>query len=159
MPARQCEGVVMLQGIGKPVRRKEDLRFITGRGRYTADIELPGQLYLAVSRSPYAHAKIKAVDTRAAAAAPGVVAVITADDLTAAGYKTIRCVWPINNKDGTPMPEPDRHVLARDKAVHVGDPVAAVIAESKNLAKDAVELLEIGYEPLPAAIGATAAVS
>ena len=148
----------MLQGIGKPVRRKEDLRFITGRGRYTADIELPGQLYLAVSRSPFAHARIKAIDTRAAAAADGVVAVITADDLTAAGYKTIRCVWPINNKDGTPMPEPDRHVLAKDKAVHVGDPVAAVIAESKNLAKDAVELLEIDYEPLPTAIGATAAL-
>ena len=148
----------MLHGIGKPVRRKEDLRFITGRGRYTADIELPGQLYLAVSRSPFAHARINAIDTTAAEAAEGVVAVITAADLTAAGYKTIRCVWPINDKDGTPMPEPDRHVLAVGKAVHVGDPVAAVIAESRNLAKDAVELLEIDYEPLPAAIGAATAL-
>ena len=148
----------MLHGIGKPVRRKEDLRFITGRGQYTADIEIPGQLYLAVSRSPHAHAKIKGIDTTAAAAAEGVVAVITPDDLRAAGYKTIRCAWPLDDKHGVAMPEPDRYVLATGKAMHVGDPVAAVIAESKNLARDAAELLDIDYEPLPAAIGAAAAL-
>lgn len=148
----------MLHGIGKPVRRKEDKRFITGHGRYTADIELPRQLYLHVCRSPHAHAKIKSIDTTVASATEGVVAIVTAQDLEDAGYKTLRCIWPLDDKNGIPMPEPDRHILAREKVVHVGDSVAAVIAESKNLARDAAELVEIDYGPLPAAIGADKAL-
>jgi len=148
----------MLHGIGKPVRRKEDARFITGNGRYTADIELPRQLYLCVCRSPHAHAKIKGIDTAVAAKTEGVVAVVTAQDLDDAGYKTLRSIWPIDDKNGIPMPEPDRHILAKGKVVHVGDSVVAVIAESKNVARDAAELIEIDYEPLPAAIGADKAL-
>ena len=115
-----------MHGIGKPVRRKEDVRFITGHGRYTADIELPRQLYLYVCRSPHAHAKINSIDTEVASATEGVVAIVTAQDLEDAGYKTLRCIWPLDDKDGIPMPEPDRHILAREKVVHVGDSVAAV---------------------------------
>lgn len=148
----------MLHGIGKPVRRKEDFRFLTGRAQYVADIELPGQLHLVVFRAPVAHATINAIDTVAAKAAEGVHAVFTAEDLIAGGVKTIRCAWPYNNKDGSPMVEPDHYCLAHRKMVHFGEPVAAVVAESKNLAADAAELIEIDYTDHPAVIGAGDAV-
>ena len=148
-----------LHGIGKPVRRKEDLRFITGHGQYTADVTLPRQLYLAVCRAPVAHARILSMDTSAARAAPGVVAVITAPDLEAAGIKCIPCVWPLGNKDGRPMYEPPHHILARDKVVYGGEPVAAVIAESALLARDAAELIEVDYATLPAVATATDALA
>jgi len=148
-----------LHGIGKPVRRKEDLRFVSGRGRYTADITLPRQLYLAVCRSPLAHADIRGIDTRAAHAAPGVVAVLTAADLDAAGYATLPCAWPLPHRDGRPMFEPDHPVLARDRVRYAGEPVAAVVAESALLAKDACELVEVDYEALPAVGTASAALA
>ena len=148
----------MLHGIGKPVRRKEDFRFLTGRGQYTADIDLPGQLHLVVYRAPVAHGRINAVNTAAAEAAEGVHAVFTAQELIAGGVKTIRCGWPYDNKDGSPMVEPDHYCLAYGKMVHFGEPVAAVVAESKDLATDAAELIELDYTELPAVIGAAEAV-
>ena len=148
-----------LHGIGKPVRRKEDLRFITGRGQYTADITLPGQLYLAVHRSPHAHARIKRIDTRAAAAAEGVITVITAADLEALGIGCIPCVWPLVNAAGEAIFEPPHPILPRDKASYAGEPVAAVVATSAALAGDAAQLIAVDYEPLPAVASATAALA
>src|SRR5690606_2738272 len=95
-----------LHGIGKPVRRKEDRRFVTGRGQYTADITLPGQLHLAVCRSPQAHARIRSIDISAAATAEGVVAVLTAADLETLGIACIPCVWPLVDAAGKAMFEP-----------------------------------------------------
>ena len=148
-----------LHGIGKPVRRKEDRRFITGRGQYTADITLPGQLHLAVCRSPYAHARIRGLDTRAAAAAPGVVAVLTPDDLQALGIGDIPCVWPLADRHGQPMCEPAHPVLPRSKVAYAGEPVAAVIATSAALAADAALLVAVDYEARPAVASATAALA
>ena len=149
----------MISGIGKSVRRKEDQRFITGSGRYSDDISLPNQLHLYVLRSPVAHAVLKSVDTTAAATAEGVVAVYTAAELERGGVKAMLCGWPVANKDGSPMVDPPRVVLASDKLAYVGQPIAGVIAESRLLAKDAAELIEFDYEELPAIVdtgGATA---
>ena len=112
----------MLHGIGKPVRRKEDLPFITGKGRYTADINLPNQLHLAVYRAPVAHAKINSINTQAALAADGVVAVIVAEDLAVGGIKIMRTVWPLVSKDGSPMRDHDHPVLATGKMAYFGEP-------------------------------------
>ena len=136
------------EGIGAPVRRKEDLRFLSGRGNYTDDINRPHQLYAYVKRSDRPHAKLVAIDTGAAAAAPGVVAVYTAADLANIGG--LPCGWQIHNKDGSPMAEPKHPVLAEGKVRHVGDPIAVVIADTRQNAKDAAELLAIEMEDLPA---------
>ena len=137
------------EGIGASVRRTEDLRFISGKGNYTDDINRPNQLYAVFKRSDRPHATIVSVDTAAALAMPGVVAVYTAADLAAIGG--LPCGWGINNKDGSPMNEPKHPVLAEGKVRHVGDPIAMVIAESKSQAKDAAEALVIELEDLPAA--------
>jgi len=144
--------------IGDPVRRKEDLRFLTGNGHYTDDINRPGQLYAVFLRSPYAHAELKGVDTKKAKAAPGVVAVYTGADLTAAGIGTLPCGWGVKNKDGSPMAEPPHPVLATGRVRHVGDPVSVVIAETKAQAEEAAELIEIDYKELPAVPSAEAAL-
>ena len=148
-----------LHGIGKPVRRKEDLRFITGKGRYTGDISLPHQLYLAVCRSPLAHANILGLDTTAAQAAEGVVAVITSGDLKRAGIGNIPCTQPMVNADGSAMYTPDHPILPTDRVVYAGEPVAAVIGESALLAKDAAELIAVEYEELPAVAEAADALA
>ncbi|MFP6682575.1 MAG: xanthine dehydrogenase family protein molybdopterin-binding subunit [Gammaproteobacteria bacterium] len=139
----------MLHGIGKPVRRKEDRRLVTGNGRYTADTTFPDQAYLVVYRSPVAHASINAIDTSAARAAAGVIAVFTAKELMADGAKNLPCEWPAINKDGSPMIEPVHPLLATNKMVYCGEPIAVVIAESRDLAKDAAELIELDYDELP----------
>jgi len=144
--------------IGDPVRRKEDLRFLTGNGHYTDDINRPGQLYAVFLRSPYAHAELKGVDTKKAKAAPGVVAVYTGADLAAAGMGTLPCGWGVKNKDGSPMAEPPHPVLATGRVRHVGDPVSVVIAETKAQAEEAAELIEIDYKELPAVPSAEAAL-
>jgi aerobic carbon-monoxide dehydrogenase large subunit len=144
------------EGIGASVRRKEDHRFISGRGNYVDDINRPGQAYAYVKRSDRPHARIKGIDTSAAAAAPGVVAVLTSTDFSAAGG--IPCGWQIHSKDGSPMAEPKHPILAEGVVRHVGDPVAVVIAESKQQAKDAAELLDIDYEDLPAVATVTDAI-
>jgi carbon-monoxide dehydrogenase large subunit len=139
------------EGIGASVRRKEDARFLSGRGNYTDDINRPGQLHAFIRRSDRPHAKINRIDTAAAAKAPGVVAVYTGADLAADNVGGLPCGWQIHNKDGSPMAEPPHPVLAVGKVRHVGDPVAVVIAETKQAAKDAAELIVIDYQDLPGA--------
>ena len=138
------------EGIGASVRRKEDHRFLSGRGHYTDDINQPGQAHAVMRRSDRPHAKVLGIDTAAAKAAPGVVAVFTGVDMDADSVGGVPCGWQIHNKDGSPMAEPKHPVLATEKVRHVGDPVAVVIAETRQEAKNAAELLEIEYEDLPA---------
>jgi carbon-monoxide dehydrogenase large subunit len=138
------------EGIGASVRRKEDARFISGRGNYTDDINRPGQLHAYLRRADRPHARINGIDTAAAAKAPGVVAVFTGADMAADNIGGLPCGWQIHNKDGSPMAEPPHPVLAVGKVRHVGDPVAVVIAETKQAAKDAAEAIVIDYQDLPA---------
>jgi carbon-monoxide dehydrogenase large subunit len=137
-------------GIGAPVRRKEDHRFITGKGHYTDDINRPGQTYAFFVRSPHAHAIIKSIDTKAAAALPGVVAVLTGAELAGDKIGNLICGWMIHSKDGSPMKMAPHPALAHGKACHVGDPVAVVIAETLAQARDAAEKVKVDYAVLPA---------
>ena len=134
--------------IGKSVERREDYRFLTGNGQYTDDITLPGQTFAAFLRSPHAHARIRAIDTAAAQAAPGVLAVFTGKDV--AGVNGLPCGWLINSIDGTPMKEPKHPIIAEHKVLHVGDQVALVVAETLAQAKAALNLIEVDYDVLPA---------
>ncbi len=144
--------------IGASVKRKEDLRFLTGRGHYTDDFNKPGQLYAYILRSTAAHARLKGVDTGAAKSAPGVVAVYTGADFTADGVVGLPCGWQIHSKDGSPMVEPAHPVLATDKVRHVGDPIAVVVAETYAQAKDAAEKIGLDLEELPAVTAVVDAV-
>ena len=146
------------EGIGASVRRKEDLRFLSGKGTYTDDINRPGQLYATIKRSDRPHARINSIDIAAAQSAPGVIAVYTGADMAADNIGGLPCGWQIHNKDGTPMAEPPHPVLAQGKVRHVGDPIAVVIAETKQQAKDAAELLDIDLTDLPAVATLGAAV-
>ncbi len=146
------------EGIGASVKRREDLRFLSGRGNYTDDINRPGQLHAVLVRSPHPHARITSLDTAAAKAAPGVAAVFTGADLAAENIGGLPCGWQVKNKDGTPMAEPPHPVLAIGKVRHVGDPVAVVIAETKAQARDAAELVSVTYDVLPAAATLEAAL-
>ena len=137
------------EGIGASMRRKEDRRFLSGHGHYVDDINRPGQLYAAMVRSDRPHARLLGVDTAAAKAAPGVVAVFTGADMQAEGVGGLPCGWVVKNKDGSPQAEPAHPVLAVGKVRHVGDPVAVVIADTRQEARNAAELVEIQYEDLP----------
>jgi carbon-monoxide dehydrogenase large subunit len=156
----------MNAGIGQTVRRKEDARLVTGRGNYSDDVNLPGQAYGAVARSPHAHALIRSIDVAPARAMPGVLAVLTGQDALADGLKRIPHLAAagtppdivLTNRDGSPVPIAPHHVLATDRVRHVGAAVAFVIAETIAAAKDAAEKVVVDYEPLPAVIDATAAV-
>jgi carbon-monoxide dehydrogenase large subunit len=139
-------------GIGAAVRRQEDQRFITGKGRYTADIERPRQAFACFIRSPHAHARIKSIDAKAATAMPGVLAVLTGAELAADKIGNLICGWMIHSKDGTPMKMAPHPALAREKACHVGDPVAVVVAETLAQAKDAAEKVQCDFEVLPAIV-------
>ncbi|HET9904469.1 MAG TPA: xanthine dehydrogenase family protein molybdopterin-binding subunit [Xanthobacteraceae bacterium] len=139
-------------GIGAAVRRKEDLRFVTGRGHYTDDISRPGQAYAVFLRSPHAHARIRGIDTAAAAAMPGVLAVLTGAELRADKIGDLICGWMIHSKDGSPMKMAPHPALAVGKACYVGDPVAVVVAETVAQAKDAAEKIVVDYEVLPAVV-------
>ena len=147
------------EGIGASVRRKEDHRFLSGRGHYTDDIHQPGALHAVMRRSDRPHARLVSIDTGAARGAPGVVAVFTGADLEADGVGGVPCGWQIHSKDGSPMAEPKHPVLAVGKVRHVGDPVAVVIADTKEQAKNAAELLVIEYEDLPAVASVRDAVA
>ncbi len=136
--------------IGQSIKRVEDKRFTTGHGRYTDDIVLPNMTYAQIIRSPYAHARINSVDTKAAAAHPGVVAIFTGKDIAEAGINGVPCGWQVDFKNGDTMNEPPHPLLVADKVRHVGDAVAIVIAETREAAKDAAELVEVDYEELPA---------
>ncbi len=143
---------------GQPVRRSEDPVLVQGRGAYTDDVNLPGQAHAAILRSPHAHGVIRNIDTAAAVAMPGVLAIYTGDDLIAAGYGGIICKPPFVNRDGSPMIKPPRPALPVDKVRFVGDPVACVIAETAIQAYDALEAIGLDIEPLPAVIEARDAV-
>ncbi len=140
----------MAKLIGEAVRRVEDRRFITGQGKYTDDIKLPGMVYAYIIRSPHAHARIKRIDVSAAKAMPGVVDVITGEDVK--DVNGLPCGWQVNFRNGDTMKEPKHPLLVLDKVRHVGDNVAMVIAETRELAKDAAEKVEIEYEVLDAVV-------
>lgn len=135
--------------IGKSMKRVEDPRFIQGKGKYVANLQLPNVAHLAVKRSPYGHAKIKSINTAAAKALPGVIAVFTGQDLIDGGVGKMPCGWNVPD-----IKVPTRWPLTVDKVRHVGDSVAVVAAESAYIAADAVDLIEVEYEPLPAVIDA-----
>ena len=138
--------------IGQPLLRREDHRFLTGAGQYTDDVVMPRQTFAVFLRSPYAHARIKSIDTTKASQADGVVRIFTGADLAEAKVGGLPCGWLIHSKDGSPMKEPPHPVLAQGKVRHVGDQVAMVVAESILQAKDAAELIDVEYEELPAVI-------
>ena len=136
-------------GVAQPVRRVEDPRLLKGAGRYTDDIVLPGMLFGIVLRSPHAAATIGAIDTTVAAALPGVRAVYTAADLNAAGIGGLPCAAPVKNRDGSAMAAPPHPVLADGAVRHVGDPVAFVVAETPQQARDAADAIAVEYDVLP----------
>jgi len=136
-------------GVGQPVRRTEDPTLLRGDGRYTDDLNEPGQAYAYIVRSQYAHGFLRNINFEKAASMPGVLAVYTAEDLK--GYGTHKCIVPLVNRDGTPMKKPLRPSLASGKVRFVGDPVACVVADTAMHAKDAAEAVELDIEPLPAA--------
>src|SRR3954469_11889387 len=142
--------------IGQPVKRVEDKRFITGRGRYTDDIILPGLTYASFVRSPYAHAKIISVNVDEAKAMPGVIAIYTGADV--ADVNGVPCGWQGNFKNGDIMKEPKHPLLVADKARYMGDPVAMVVAETREQAVDAAEAIIVEYEELPVVVNAADAV-
>ncbi|WP_445487518.1 xanthine dehydrogenase family protein molybdopterin-binding subunit [Rhodopseudomonas sp. RCAM05734] len=137
-------------GVGQPVRRKEDDTLVRGKGTYTDDISLPGQLYAWMVRSPHAHGVIRNIDTAAAKAMPGVVGVWTGQDLAAADYGPFTCGLPLKNRDGSALKQTNRTPLMTDKVRFVGDPVAFVVAETVAQARDAAEAVELDIEALPA---------
>ena len=152
-------------GIGSPVRRKEDLRLVAGKGCYSDDVNLPNQAYAIMVRSPHAHARIRAIDTATARAMPGVLAVLTGRDILDDGVKPIPhkafsyhpAEIPLRNKDDAPIFAAKHYPLPVDRARFVGEAVAMVVAETVAIAKDAAERIEIDYEPLAAVIDAVAA--
>jgi carbon-monoxide dehydrogenase large subunit len=139
-------------GIGASVRRKEDQRFITGKGHYTDDIARPGQAYAYFLRSPHAHAKIGRIDTTAAKAKPGVLAVLTGAELADDKIGNLICGWMVNSKDGSPMNMAPHPAIANGKVNHVGDAVAVVVAETLAQARDAAEAIKVDYQVLPAVV-------
>ncbi|HLB14405.1 MAG TPA: xanthine dehydrogenase family protein molybdopterin-binding subunit [Burkholderiales bacterium] len=136
--------------LGQAVSRAEDLTLVKGAGRYADDVRLPNEAYAFVLRSPHAHAALRRLDASAARRAPGVLAVLAGVDARADGLGDIPCMIPVTNVDGSPRGETPRPLLAIDRVRHVGDPVALVVADSLQRAKDAAELIEADYEPLPA---------
>ncbi len=147
-----------MSGIGAPVRRKEDFRFITGKGHYTDDINRPGQAHAVFLRSPHAHATINRIDASAALKMPGVLAVFTGDDLAADKVGGLICGWMIHSKDGSPMKAGAHPALAQGKVRYVGDHVAVVIADTYAQAREAAEKIVVDYTVLPAVTDMNAAV-
>jgi carbon-monoxide dehydrogenase large subunit len=145
-------------GIGQPVRRKEDVRLLTGRGTYTDDISRPGEAHMVVVRSPHAHARILSIDTAAAGRRQGVLAVLTGHDADADGIGRFPVMVDVPGKDGTKLFAPPREMLQTRKVRMVGDPVAIVIAGTRSEAQDAAELVAVDYEALPAVTGTAEAL-
>ncbi len=144
-------------GIGASEKRREDVRFLTGKGRYTDDINLPGQAYVAFLRSDVAHGRLVSVDTSEAEAMPGVLHVFTGKDFESVGG--LPCGWQITGRDGEVMKEPKHPVLAHGKVRHVGDPIAAVVAETPWQARDAADAIMPEIEDLPAVMDMKAAMT
>ena len=144
--------------IGERVQRKEDRRFLTGSGRYVDDLQLARVTYAYFLRSPHAHAKIRKIDTAAAAASPGVVAIFTGKDVAEAKVGGLICGWVVKDKHGNPHKAPAHPAIALDTVRHVGDTVAMVIAESASQARDAAEKIDVDYEVLPAQVDLASAL-
>src|SRR5689334_9246906 len=158
MDERTVESTLSLTkfGVGQPVRRSEDPTLVRGHGRYADDISLPNQAYAVMVRSREAHGTIRAIDTAAAKAMPGVLAVLTAKDLAA--YGPLKCNLPLKNRDGSPLRYTPRPALTEDKVRFVGDPFACVIAQTAAQAKDAAEAVTIDIDPLPVVLKPSEAV-
>jgi carbon-monoxide dehydrogenase large subunit len=146
-------------GIGQPVPRNEDPMLVRGQGRYTDDLNLPGQAYAVIVRSGYAHGVINGIDTEEASQMPGVLGVFTGPDLTAAGIKNMPLGQAVPTADGSPMHRPSCPVLTSDKVRYVGDPIGVVVAETAVQAKDAAEAVLADIDPLPAVTSASAAAA
>jgi aerobic carbon-monoxide dehydrogenase large subunit len=153
------ENAIALQkyGVGQPVRRKEDDTLVRGKGRYTDDFNLPGQVYAWIVRSSHAHGVIRGIDTEAAKAMPGVLGVWTGADLASANYAPFVCGLPLKNRDGSPLLQTNRAALMSDKVRYVGDPIAFVVAETAAQARDAAEAVVVDIDPLPAVTDAAEA--
>src|SRR6476620_10851405 len=134
----------MASVIGQSVLRKEDARFLSGTGQFTDDVSMPRQTHAYFLRSPHAHAAIRSIDVSSAKGRPGVVGIFTGADLT--GVNGLPCGWLITGTDGKPMNEPPHPVLAQGKVRYGGDPVALVVAESIDQAKDAAEQIDVDYD-------------
>ena len=147
-----------VEGIGASVVRKEDRRFITGKGRYVDDIKMLGMTHAHFVRSPHAHARIKSIDTSEAMKMPGVVGVLTGQQIVDDKIGNLICGWAITSKDGTGMKMGAWPAMAPETVRFVGQAVAVVIAETKNQAKDAAEAVVVNYEELPAAADIRAAI-
>ncbi|WP_371056024.1 xanthine dehydrogenase family protein molybdopterin-binding subunit [Rhodosalinus sp. K401] len=143
-------------GIGAPMKRREDVRFLTGAGNYTDDINLSRQLYVHFLRSDVAHGRINGIDTEEASKMPGVVRIFTGKDFEGVGG--LPCGWQVTDRHGEPMQEPAHPVLAQGKVRHVGDPIAAVVAETREQARDAAEAIAVDIEELPAVVDMKAAL-
>src|SRR5258708_6871988 len=139
--------VVTPNMLGLPIKRGEDPRLVSGSGAYLEDLSLLGVAQLVFARSPHAHARITRIDTRQASQAPGIIAILTGTDVDALIFKPLPGDWPA---DFEPNHQPPNPILARDKARSVGEAIAAGVAESRAEANDAIDLLDIEYEPLPA---------
>jgi carbon-monoxide dehydrogenase large subunit len=150
------ENAIALQkyGVGQPVRRKEDDTLVRGKGKYTDDFNLPGQVYAWIVRSSHAHGVIRSIDTSAAKAMPGVLGVWTGADMASAGHGPFTCGLPLKNRDGSPLLQTNRTPLMTDKVRYVGDPVAFVVAETVAQARDAAEAVVLDIDPLPAVTSA-----
>ncbi|WP_299693367.1 xanthine dehydrogenase family protein molybdopterin-binding subunit [uncultured Tateyamaria sp.] len=144
-------------GIGASTKRREDMRFLTGAGNYTDDINLAGQAYVHFLRSDVAHGTLKNVDTSAAAAMPGVVRIFTSSDFDGVGG--IPCGWQVTSKDGNVMQEPTHPILATGKVRHVGEMIAAVVADTPEQARDAAEAIVLDIDELPAMVDMKAALA
>jgi len=144
-------------GIGAATPRREDVRFLTGTGNYTDDIDIRGQAYVHFLRSDVAHGRLVSVDTSTAAGMPGVIRVFTGADFEGVGG--IPCGWQVTDRHGAPMQEPPHPVLAQGKVRHVGDPIAAVVAETREQARDAAEAIMVEIEELPAVVDMKAALA
>ena len=149
----------MSEGIGKSVPRKEDGRFITGKGRYTDDIKQVGQTHAYFVRSPHAHADVVSIDVEEALSAPGVIAVLTGADVTADGLGGLPCGWMIHSKDGSEMKQPHHPVLADNRVHYLGEPVAMVIADTALEAKNAAELVVVDWAEKQAVVSVSEAQS
>src|SRR5664279_4512182 len=141
-------------GVGQPVRRKEDDTLVRGKGKYTDDFSLPGQVYAWIVRSSHAHGIVRGIDTEAAKAMPGVLGVWTGADLASANYGPYTCGLPLKSRDGSPLLQTNRTALMSDKVRYVGDPVAFVVAETLAQARDAAEAVVLDIDPLPAVTSA-----
>jgi aerobic carbon-monoxide dehydrogenase large subunit len=135
--------------VGKPLRRREDIRFVRGRGQFVDDLAPPGTAWCAFVRSPHAHARIRGISTKTAARMPGVLLTLTAQDWKRAGHGELTVVHPMPFSDGRPMNNAPRPAFAAEKVRHVGDIVAAVVAETRLSAEEAAEAIEVAYQPLP----------